>query len=88
MVEKAIKEKKALLVIVAMDASGNTTKMFTNMCKHYKVPLYLFSNKDELGHYIGKGERSSVAVLDRGFSEKIQTLIETGGIQHVKYEDT
>ena len=37
--EKAVKERKAYLVIVAMDASDNTNKMFTNMCTHYKVPI-------------------------------------------------
>jgi len=88
LVEKAVKDKKALLVILAMDASGNTTKMFTNMCKYYEVPLYKFANKDELGHRIGKGERSAVAILDRGFSEKIQSLLETGGIQYVKCENS
>ena len=87
-VEKAIKEKRALLVIISMDASDNTTKMFVNMCKHYQVPLYKFGSKDELGHRIGKGARSSVAILDRGFSERIQSLLETGGTQYVKYENS
>lgn len=87
-VEKAVKEKRALLVIISTDASDNTTKMFTNMCKFYEVPLYRFGSKDELGHRIGKGSRSSVAILDRGFSDRIQTLLETGGTQYVKYENS
>ena len=43
--EKAVKEHKAALVIVAEDASNNTKKMFTNMCTYYKVPIYFFGLK-------------------------------------------
>ena len=40
--EKAVKSGRGRLVIVAEDASGNTKKMFTNMCKYYEVPLVVF----------------------------------------------
>ena len=43
--EKAVKEKRAVLVVVAGDASDNTKKMFTNMCTYYKVPIYFFGDK-------------------------------------------
>ena len=52
--EKAVKEHKAYMVIVADDSSDNTKKNFRNMCEYYKVPVYFFSNKEELGHAIGK----------------------------------
>ena len=35
--EKAIKEGRAAVAIVAVDASENTKKMFRNMCTYYKV---------------------------------------------------
>ena len=35
-------------------ASDNTKKKFTNMCTYYKVPIYLFGTKDELGHAMGQ----------------------------------
>ena len=35
--EKAVKEGKAGLVIVAKDASDNTKKLFRNMCAFYEV---------------------------------------------------
>ena len=41
MTEKAVKEGRANLVIVAQDASDNTKKMFTNMCSFYNVPIVL-----------------------------------------------
>lgn len=70
--EKAVKEHKAALVIVAEDASNNTKKMFTNMCTYYKVPIYFFGSKNELGHYMGKEFRASLAILDKGLADEIE----------------
>lgn len=71
--ENAVKEGKARLVVVAEDASDNTKKLFTNKCSFYKVPVYIYGEKDVLGHCMGKGSRSSLAVTDSGFAK---TLIE------------
>ena len=42
-------EWKAYLVIVSEEASDNTKKMFENSCAYYKVPVYQFGMKEELG---------------------------------------
>lgn len=70
--EKAVKEGRANLVIVAKDASDNTKKMFTNMCTYYKVPIYFFGEKTELGHAMGKEFRASLALLDKGLSDAVE----------------
>ncbi|MDF2538884.1 MAG: hypothetical protein K0S76_1905 [Herbinix sp.] len=70
--EKAVKEHKAALVIVAEDASDNTKKMFTNMCTYYKVPIFFFGDKNDLGHAMGKEYRASLAVLDKGLADAIE----------------
>lgn len=70
--ERAVKEHKAALVVVAGDASDNTKKMFTNMCTYYNVPIYFFGEKDDLGHAIGKEFRASLAVLDKGLADAIE----------------
>ena len=70
--EKAIKSGKASVVIVADDSSDNTKKMFKNMCDYYKVPVYYYSDKETLGHAIGKQFRASLAVIDEGFGKQIQ----------------
>lgn len=67
LVEKAVKEGKASLVIISSEASGNTRKKFTNMCSFYQVPLYIYGTKEELGHFTGKEFRASVAVLGQEF---------------------
>jgi len=75
--EKAVKDKKAALVIVAEDASDNTKKMFTNMCTYYSVPIYFFGVKDDLGHAMGKEFRASLAVLDKGLANAIDQQLKT-----------
>jgi ribosomal protein L7Ae-like RNA K-turn-binding protein len=70
--EKAVKEHKAALVIVAEDASDNTKKMFRNMCTYHRVPIYFWGSKNELGHSMGKEFRASLAVLDKGLAEEIE----------------
>jgi ribosomal protein L7Ae-like RNA K-turn-binding protein len=74
--EKAVKEKKAYLVIVAVDSSDNTKKMFKNMCEFHKVEIRFFGTKDELGHSIGKEFRASVAITDEGFSKELTKNID------------
>lgn len=69
--EKAVKSGYGRLVIVAEDASDNTKKMFTNMCKYYEVPLVIFGTKEELGHWIGKAYRASICILDEGFAKAV-----------------
>lgn len=69
--EKAIKERKAKVVIVAEDASDNTKKLFTNKCEYYKVPIFITGTKDELGAVTGNQSRASLAVTDIGFGKAI-----------------
>lgn len=70
--EKAVKEFKAALVIVAEDASDNTKKRFKDMCTYYRVPIYFCGTKNELGHAMGKELRASLAVLDKGLADAIE----------------
>ena len=69
--EESVKGGQAFLVVIASDASDNTKKKFTNMCEFYEVPLLIYSNKEDLGHFIGKEFRASLAVTDNGLADKI-----------------
>lgn len=75
--EKAVKEHKAALVVVAEDASDNTKKSFSNMCAYYHVPMIVFADKETVGHAIGKQFRASVAVTQDGFAKAILKLTES-----------
>lgn len=73
--EKAVKEGKAYLVLVAQDASDNTKKMFRNMTDFYGVPMYEYGDKETLGHFIGKEFRASLAVTNEGLAHSIEDKI-------------
>lgn len=75
-VEASVKAGKAYVVIVANDASANAKKQYTNMCNYYEVPLYFYSQKDELGHAIGKEFRVSIALEDEGFANSIRKKLD------------
>ena len=74
--EKAVKSGIAFLVITAEDASENTKKKFSDMCKYYRVPFLTYSDKDSLGYIIGKQQRAMLAITDNGFASKLKTMIE------------
>ncbi|MEY8427043.1 ribosomal L7Ae/L30e/S12e/Gadd45 family protein [Lachnospiraceae bacterium 46-15] len=74
--EKAVKSGQAGLVIVSEEASDNTKKKFRNMCTYYKVPLYVFGTKEELGNAMGKEFRASLAVLDEGFGSALKKQLD------------
>lgn len=74
--EKAVKTGEARLVIVSEEASDNTKKKFQNMCAYYKVPIYFYGTKDELGRAMGKEFRASLAVLDAGLGNAMKEQLE------------
>lgn len=69
--ESAVKAGKAHLVILAGDASDNTKKKFTNMCRFYKTPVVVLSDRESLGHAIGKELRACCALTDSGLARAI-----------------
>ena len=75
-VEKAVKSGKTFLVLVSEEASDNTKKLFINKCKYYKIPVYVYGSKMELGSSTGNRERASIAIMDEGFSRTIIKLLE------------
>jgi len=77
--EKLIRSGMAKIVLVASDASDNTKKKFTDKCTYYKVPIYICSTKEKLGHATGREERSSIALSDAGFSNAIEKLMKQSG---------
>lgn len=74
--EKAVKERKAALVIISSEASDNTRKLFTDKCMFYNTPIYFYGTKEALGRAVGKEMRASVAVTDKGLAESIIKRLE------------
>lgn len=74
-VEKAIKDNKAKVVMISEEASDNTKKLFQNKCSYYKVPVFIYGSKEQLGMSTGNQSRTSIAVLDSGFSKTIINML-------------
>ena len=74
-VERAVKQGRAYLVIVSADSSAGTRKHFSDMCAYRDVPVFVHGDARGLGKCIGKEERSSVVILDKGFADKLISVL-------------
>lgn len=74
-VVREIQNGRAKLVILAKDASHNTSKKITDKCLYYRVPLRYADTRETLGRAIGKEARVTAAVLEAGFAEKLAALL-------------
>ena len=71
----AVKEGKALLVLRARDLSANSYRDVEYTAEKYGVPMRTLSfSKDELSAAVGK-LCGVVCVTDRGFADKLLTMI-------------
>lgn len=79
LVEQALHRRKAKLVILAEDASENTKKQIINQCHYRAVPVTVIGQKAELGHALGQGERSCLAICDDNLALAVnKRLMEEG----------
>ncbi len=69
--EKAVKDGRARLVVVAADASDNTRKLFLDKCRSYSVPVRIYADKASLGKALGAEYRASCALTDEGFAKAV-----------------
>jgi ribosomal protein L7Ae-like RNA K-turn-binding protein len=76
LVVREIRSRRAQLVLLAEDASVNTTKKIQDKCASYNVPLRKVTDRYELGQAIGKDSRVVVAVTDQGFAKKLMTMLD------------
>ena len=75
-VEKAVRSGKAVLLIIAGDASGNAKKNFHDLASYYQVACHEGLSKDELGLATGKPPRAAIAVTDPGFGRSISDALQ------------
>ncbi|MGI6106791.1 MAG: L7Ae/L30e/S12e/Gadd45 family ribosomal protein [Lachnospiraceae bacterium] len=71
-VDKAVKDGRAYLVIVASDASARTRKSLSDLCAYYHVAMRIYADKETLGAAAGKDGRSCVAITDSGFAKALE----------------
>ena len=73
--EKAVKSGSARLVIISSGASENTRKKFADMCEYRKIPWYVFGEKEELGHAMGKEFRATLAITDENLAAAVKAQL-------------
>lgn len=71
-----IQKNKAKLVLIASDTGYQTKKKLTDKCTFYHIPFRMVTDRDTLSHAIGKSGRVAVAILDKGFADKICSLLD------------
>lgn len=74
--KQAVLQKEAQLVIVAIDASNNTKKLFGDKSSYRQIPCVEWGTKEKLGSILGKDPRAVIAIVDAGFATKISQMIE------------
>lgn len=75
LVIKEIRSGKAKLVLLASDASANTSKKIKDKCAYYNVECLVLGDRYDLGHATGKETRVSLAIMDAGFAKKMSMLL-------------
>jgi len=75
LVLKVIRSKQAKLVILANDASANTTKKIMDKCHFYQITVIRPADRYVLGASIGKEARVTLAIVDEGFAKKMMELV-------------
>lgn len=71
----AIQSNNAKLILIACDIGPQTQKKLMDKSKTYNIPIINVDNRETLGHAIGKPQRVAIAILDKGFARKIQSLL-------------
>lgn len=79
MTENSIKDGSAFVCIVAKDASDNTRKHFNDMCSYRDIAYLEYSDKESLGHAIGKELRASISVTNEQLAKQILKKVPNGG---------
>ncbi|WNF35419.1 YlxQ family RNA-binding protein [Bacillaceae bacterium IKA-2] len=75
LVIKGVRNKSVYLVIAANDASDATKKKLQDKCNFNKVPLIFTADRDMIGSAIGKHGRVVVGIIDKGFAQKLISIL-------------
>lgn len=74
----AVRQKQAVLVLLATDSSQGTQKQITDKCNFYHVECLMVEDSDRLSAAIGKRNRKSIAILDAGLAKKLKEKLGVG----------
>jgi ribosomal protein L7Ae-like RNA K-turn-binding protein len=73
--EAAMQKGEAWLLLVCNDASENTKRKFANKAEFYNVPMRFIEDTGDVNKAIGKTNRMTIIITDRGFYEAIMKVL-------------
>jgi predicted RNA-binding protein YlxR (DUF448 family)/ribosomal protein L30E len=73
-IERYLKKKKIVLVVLDTDAGETTKKRINNICLHGNVPVFEYSGDRSLEDVIGKTNCRSIGIIDVQFARSIKKL--------------
>lgn len=71
-----IRNHTVFLVLLAKDASKNTMKKIRDKSSYYHVPCLIVGERQMLGAAIGKKSRVVVGITDKGFAERLISMLD------------
>lgn len=75
LIVRHIQSNNTKLILLAKDCSEQTKKKLTDKCKTYNVPYIEVADRYTLGKVIGKDERVALSIDDKGFAQKLMSLL-------------
>ncbi|MGB5823757.1 MAG: ribosomal L7Ae/L30e/S12e/Gadd45 family protein [Proteocatella sp.] len=81
-----IKKGRVKLVLLASDASDNTSKRIKDKASYRNIQVIESLDRYEMGKAMGIEERVVVGITDRGFADSIKKIV--GGEQYGKDTNT
>ena len=78
-VQKALSSDTAAALLIAEDASERTRATLSAMAGEKGVAVYVLLTKEELGHCLGKSERASAVLSDKGFAKLLEERLQGMG---------
>ncbi len=72
----SVKKGKALLCIIASDASYNTKKRLKDKCGFRDIDFFEYGDKESMGHCLGKNKISVVCIKNENFTVQLKRLWE------------
>jgi ribosomal protein L7Ae-like RNA K-turn-binding protein len=81
---KTVRSGHAKLVILAVDASENTRKKYTDKCKFYHTQLVITGDRNALGQALGRPDQVVIAVEDEGFAGSIRACMQNSEVESIE----
>ena len=86
-VRDAFRQGKVQLFVFAGDASSRTVASFRSLTE--EAPSRSIANRERLGHWLGKDAVAVAAVLNKGLSSRLMSILDSlTAIGHYSYHDS